>query len=127
MRVEKLDDRTLGWMFCLDGHKLLYKFATLELPWRNNEKNVSCIPVGRYKITTEDDPKRGFVLRVHDVPNRDGVLLHRGSLPEHTQGCICYGTDFAPDSNSPLGCSAAQDKMERLISGYASLIIFDAT
>ena len=27
-----------------------YEFRTLELPWKNNKSNVSCIPKGSYKV-----------------------------------------------------------------------------
>ena len=29
----------------------LYALPTCELPWRNNESNASCIPVGTYNVS----------------------------------------------------------------------------
>ena len=39
-------DGTNGKLKC-DGEFICY---TIELPWKNNEKRVSCIPVGKYFI-----------------------------------------------------------------------------
>ena len=39
---------TRGSLFVLDGHELLYRCKTLELPDLGNQRNVSCIPEGIY-------------------------------------------------------------------------------
>lgn len=60
----------------------------LELPWRHNEQQVSCIPEGTYPITWENHAKFGQVYRLHNVPNRDGVLIHTGNELGDTHGCL---------------------------------------
>ena len=62
---------------------------TIELPWRNNERQISCIPEGRYKIHRRFTGKFGWHCVVEDVPNRDGILIHafNNALTE-SRGCI---------------------------------------
>lgn len=64
-------------------------FTGIELPWKNNEKNISQIPRGTYawqKITRESNGKPAIWLR--DVPNRSEILIHQGRYPHHSKGCI---------------------------------------
>lgn len=45
---------------------------TLELPWKNNENNISCIPEGKYKCIPYLSPKfKKDVWLVLDVPGRE--------------------------------------------------------
>lgn len=69
-------------------------FATLELLWRENKRNVSCIPTGRYTCEWTDSPKFGKVWMVKDVPNRGHILFHSMNKPSQTRGCIGLGMDF---------------------------------
>lgn len=68
---------------------IVFTCFTLELPWKNNERRVSCIPDGTYKCTRENHKKFGWCYRLHDVPNRDGILIH--PLTNHTQSLGCIG------------------------------------
>jgi len=71
----------------------------LELPWRDNETSVSCIPVGEYEVRLVESRKYGKVYWVRDVPNRAGILIHGGNyagnrdegLLTHSEGCILVG------------------------------------
>lgn len=68
--------------------------VTIELPWRDNQHNISCIPLGTYPLSVLNDPERGLVFYVHDVPERDGVLIHPGAHPSDTKGCILPGLRY---------------------------------
>ena len=64
-------------------------FEGIELPYRNNEKNVSSIPRGTYawqKIKRSSNGKNAIWIR--DVPNRSEILIHQGTKPIHSKGCI---------------------------------------
>lgn len=67
------------------------KCFTLELPWLDNQRNISCIPAGIYVYTTYDSPKHGRVLFLHDVPNRSFIEIHAGNFTRQIQGCILVG------------------------------------
>jgi hypothetical protein len=64
-------------------------FSGIELPYRNNEKNISSIPRGTYpfqKIKRSSNGKNAIWIR--DVPNRTEILIHQGTKPIHSKGCI---------------------------------------
>ena len=68
---------------------------TLENPYINNERNISCIPEGEYKVRlrlARESATRDYLhLLVQDVPNRDWILFHRGNTAKDTSGCILVG------------------------------------
>lgn len=70
-------------------------FTTLELPWKDNLRNISCIPPGMYKakrMYSEKFKKIVFVLE--NVPDRDLIEIHIGNKIEDTEGCILLGTEY---------------------------------
>lgn len=77
---------TQGILF-VDGHT----FYTLERPWIDNKKNISCIPEGKYPIYTFKHPKWGEVIGLRDVLNRSEILIHPGNYVDDTEGCILPG------------------------------------
>ena len=86
-------------------------FTTLELPWNDNKKDISCIPAGVYhatKIFSEKFSK--FVYVLHDVPGRDLIELHIGNLIKDTHGCILLGLQFSTDMYMIQNSQTAFDK-----------------
>jgi hypothetical protein len=65
---------------------------TLELPWKNNARNVSCIPAGMYYCSYWSSSTMGNSYKLYDVPNRGGILIHAGNYIHDTEGCILVGT-----------------------------------
>ncbi len=74
---------------------------SVEDPWRDNEKFVSCIPAGRYKCQRVESPKFGDTFEICDVPGRDKVLFHWGNTHVNTQGCVLVGGRFEPLNGVP--------------------------
>jgi hypothetical protein len=72
---------------------------TLELPWRNNAKGLSCIPSGEYIVKIRQSPRYGQIYWVTNVPNRSWILIHSGNyagdktkgFKTHVAGCILLG------------------------------------
>lgn len=76
---------TSGSLF--DGEQLIC--STIELPWRENQRMVSCIPEGRYELVKRYTKKRGWHLLVKNVPNRSGILFHPANdALKELKGCI---------------------------------------
>lgn len=54
-----------------------------ELPWRNNQRQLSRIPAGRYTcsfLPLSASGKYRQVWHVHPVEGRSGILIHRGNF-----------------------------------------------
>ena len=66
---------------------------TLELPWFNNQQNISCIPTGVYEVARSVSQKFGLCYRFSSVHNRSGILIHAGNTIKDTRGCILVGLD----------------------------------
>ena len=61
----------------------------IELPWRNNKQQISCIPEGCYLLKTKIHPVKGKQLIVCEVPGRSGILIHIANDASHElRGCI---------------------------------------
>lgn len=68
-----------------------FKCFTLELPWRDNETNVSSIPVGEYNFSFRSSSRNGWVLELQNVPDRTNIQIHSGNFIRNTKGCILVG------------------------------------
>ena len=93
-RLDHADDGVLG---ILAGSNL--DLCVIELPWRQNRRNISCIPQGSYLVLPHRSPRFGRCLHVTDVPDRSHVLFHSGNVAgdtslgwhSHSHGCILPG------------------------------------
>ena len=62
---------------------------TIELPWRDNKRQVSCIPEGRYELVRRYSREFGWHLLLKDVPNRSLILVHPANdAVKELKGCI---------------------------------------
>ena len=84
-------ESTIGRLF-INGESFC---DTLENPWLDNQRNISCIPQGQYKVRLRyprESATRDYLhLLVQDVPNRDWILFHIGNTAKDTSGCILVG------------------------------------
>ncbi len=121
LRLTRLVDngvQTLGLMEVLnETGQTLYALPTCELPWRNNESNASCIPVGTYNVSgrlagkyqpvfmiSEGNNKKeflasGFSATGYNTTNREWVLIHAAASAQQNSkpwllGCIAPGFKF---------------------------------
>ena len=69
---------------------------TIELPWRENESRVSCIPEGKYFIKKRYSQKFRWHLEVLDVKNRSLILFHpANNALQELNGCIAPVTKLS--------------------------------
>ena len=116
---------TIGRLF-LNGELLC---DTLELPYRDNQKSISSIPIGEYKVrlrTARESATRDYLhLLIEDVKDRSYVLVHAGNFPKDTRGCILVGVGAEQDrvNNSRLAMDLLVKEILNLGGTNINLII----
>jgi Family of unknown function (DUF5675) len=88
---------------------------TIELPWLQNQHNISCIPEGRYELRKRFVQKFGLHLLVVDVPERSWILIHPATdAKTQLKGCIAPVTNLiAPGKGSES--RLANEKLKALV------------
>ena len=62
---------------------------SIELPWKDNKRGISCIPEGSYTLLTRYSQQFGWHLWVMDVPGRSMILIHPANdAAKELRGCI---------------------------------------
>ena len=116
---------TIGKLF-INGESFC---DTLENPWIDNQRSISCIPEGNYKVRlrlARESATRDYLhLLVQDVPNRDYILFHRGNTAKDTSGCILVGNGREQDivENSRLAMDLVMQEIIYLGGENINLII----
>ena len=116
---------TIGKLY-LNGEELC---DTLENPWIDNKKSISCIPDGEYivrlRLARESATRDYLHLLVKEVPNRSHILFHIGNSPKDTSGCILVGLKRQQDfvSNSRLAMNLLMKEIIYLGGEKINLII----
>lgn len=98
----------------------------IELPWHENQKNISCIPEGAYEIVPRISKRFMNHLHVQDVSGRSLILIHpandalkelRGCLSPVSQlSGIGQGWSSRDALNKLLSlCYQAYDRKEKII------------
>ena len=119
------DESTIGELF-LNGERFC---DTLELPYRDNQRSISCIPVGEYKVRLRyprESATRNYLhLLVEDVKDRSYILFHRGNTAKDTRGCILVGQGSQQDivHNSTLAMDLLIKEIINLGGTNINLII----
>jgi len=76
---------TNGELF-LFGIRVCY---TIELPWKDNRRRISCIPEGKYELQKRYTQRFGHHFLLLNVPGRDYILLHAANdAMKEMFGCI---------------------------------------
>jgi len=119
------DESTMGELF-VNGERFC---DTLELPYRNNQRSVSCIPIGQYKVRMryprESATREYLHLLVQEVKDRSYILFHRGNTAKDTRGCILVGQGSQQDivHNSTLAMDLLMKEIINLGGENINLII----
>ena len=118
-------ESTIGELF-LNGERIC---DTLENPWQDNQRNVSCIPEGIYpvrlRLPRESGTRDYIHLLVKEVKDRDYILIHIGNTAKDTSGCILVGLGSQQDfvSNSTLAMDLLIKEIIHLGGENINLII----
>lgn len=69
----------------------IMKFAIGDAPlsYVTLENADFIIPAGRYRVSLTWSPKfKKLLPLIEEVPNREGIRIHTGTIPEHSTGCV---------------------------------------
>ena len=119
------DESTIGELF-INGERFC---DTLELPWKDNQRSISCIPEGQYKVRMRlpiESATRDYLhLLVQDVKDRSYVLVHIGNTAKDTRGCILVGMTSKHNfvGNSTLAMDLLMKEIVNLGGTNINLII----
>ena len=107
------NDCTLGRLSLPSG----FQCFTLELPWLENESNVSCIPKGTYKAFKRVSSRNGNVFELRNVPQRTSIQCHSGNYTRQIQGCILVGSSITfLDSDTIPDVTNSKQTLDKLLA-----------
>jgi hypothetical protein len=133
-RLRHGDQGTKGVLILPDG----VFCNTMELPWRGNRPNVSCIPCGEYDVAVRESPRFGKIYEVRNVPGRSYILFHAGNFAgdvslgyrTHVEGCILLGKYFGEIEGQQavmVSRPVVRQLMDRLAGRPFRLLVEDET
>ena len=68
---------------------------TIELPWKQNQKAISCIPEGKYLLMVAENSRFGVHMYLSGVKDRNFILIHPANdALKELKGCIAPVTDI---------------------------------
>lgn len=104
-------DGTNGELF-FEGKKIC---GTIELPWKENQKRVSCIPEGIYRVRKRFSPKFKWHLEIFKVRNRDLILFHPANdALKELNGCIAPVSEISGEGKG-IRSRIAFDKLKEIL------------
>lgn len=88
-------------MLLLNGQFICY---TIELPWIQNKRKISCVPEGLYTLQKRYSSKFKYHLHLKNVADRSLILIHPGNdAKKELEGCIApvsYHTGIGKGNSS---------------------------
>ena len=104
----------------------LLEFKTVELPWKDNQRRISCIPPGTYTAIKHTSPKFGPCLWILDVPGRSEILIHPANYWHDLLGCIAPGEDHLHiDNDGSLDVNKSRWMMQQILAFVKEKIIVE--
>ena len=106
------------------SHRGIPIMHTVERPWLSNQRSISCIPAGVYRLkryTSKNYPS-AFYLENEDLgvslqgnTQRTAILIHVGNFVKDVQGCIAPGLELHPTTWGVSQSRLAMTELNKLI------------
>ncbi len=88
-------DGIYGELEILNKDTIEFQCFTVELPWRDNTRRVSCIPQDVYTCQRAMYNAGGYeTFEVMNVPDRSEIKIHIANVPSDLAGCVGLGKSF---------------------------------
>ncbi len=92
---------------------------TIELPWLENQRRISCIPEGEYVLQKRFSPKFKWHFLLRNIPGRDFILIHPANdAQKELLGCIAP-VSIHTGIGKGMASRIALEKLKTLV--YAAL------
>ena len=103
----KTDLQIISILHVLKDEQIIHTCYMLERPWKNNRRNESCIPLGKYMVkkrkANENGSRFGYEhFQVMDVHNRSEIKWHVANYVHELLGCAAPGILLADLNNDGL-------------------------
>ena len=87
------DYQCLGLFLVIDPNNIpVFGCQSIERGWRDNRKNISCVPEGKYDLVFEWSPRfEMYLWELKGVPNRSECKIHPANHARQLNGCISLG------------------------------------
>lgn len=90
---------TVGVLYTVNGNKA-FAARTLELTYKNNQRDISSIPKGTYTVLWTSSPRLGkYTYEVQNVLGRSGIRIHSFNYFSEVKGCIGLGSGLSDLNN----------------------------
>lgn len=111
------EKQTIGSLFGLsDFNHVLFKCDTLELTWKENKTNISCIPTGEYIVKKRYSKKFKNHLHITEVIGRTHILIHSGNFYTDILGCVLVGKLGYVNKDDIIDVSSSKKTLKNLIN-----------
>tara|TARA_R110002033_G_scaffold121666_3_gene164587 strand:- start:880 stop:1275 length:396 start_codon:yes stop_codon:yes gene_type:complete len=110
-----LPDRTVGIFKHED-----FKLKSLELPWRNNLEDKSCVKEGVYLVVPDSTGKHKW-FSIQDVEGRTDIEIHVANYLKDINGCVGLGMELGRDYNI-YNSKAALESLVEYTNGESFLL-----
>ena len=101
-----------------------FQCHTIELPWINNQHQLSCIPEGMYNLSKRYTDRLGNHLMVNNVPGRSMILIHPANdALRELKGCIAPVLTLTGEGTGDHSREAL-DELIRIITSIGNKTVF---
>ncbi|WP_139959161.1 DUF5675 family protein [Flavicella sediminum] len=115
-RYSKGEVQTIGKLFGLGTAKqIIFECDTLELPWKDNRQNVSCIEPKVYWVEKRWSEAHKWHIHILDVTGRTWILIHPANFVEELRGCIAPGKIDYLNTDDRIDVKKSRDTLDALL------------
>jgi hypothetical protein len=92
---------------------------TIELPWQDNRRNVSCVPEGAYEVVPRISKRFRNHLHILNVPGRSLILIHPANdAAKELRGCLSPVSQLSGIGTGWLSRAALQKLLSLCYQAY---------
>ena len=114
------ENPTLGTLTAIDNitGKIVLEIKSLELPWKDNKKFISCVTPGTYPIFKWNISGKfkypHFLIK--NVKGRSQIKIHIANFVAQLEGCIAPGLSFKDiDSDGVIDITNSEIALKKLL------------